>query len=225
MAGAALVTGGSSGIGLAIARMLREGGHDVTISARTQDRLDTAAREIGAHAIQANVAHAEDCERLVAEHRDRFGRLDVLVNCAGVGIGRPIADLETKHWDLQFAVNVRGAFLVTREALPLLRDAGGWIVNVSSIAGTIAAPGLAAYGASKAALISLTKSLNAELEADGVRACAICPGFVDTPMAAWTGMESQEMIQPDDCAEVVRMLVNLSPKARVPQVVIERLGE
>lgn len=222
MAKAALVTGGSSGIGLAIARMLRDGDHDVTISARTPERLDAAAREIGAHPVPANVAQADDCARLVAEHRDRFERLDVLVNCAGVGIGRPIADLETKHWDLQFAVNVRGAFLVTREALPLLRATNGWIVNVSSIAGTIAAPGLAAYGASKAAMISLTKSLNAELEADGVRACAICPGFVDTAMASWTGMESAEMIQPDDCAEVVRMLLSLSPRARVPQVVIER---
>ena len=224
MAEAALVTGGSSGIGLAIARMLRERGRDVTISARTQDRLDAAAGEIGAYAVQADIAQAEDCERLVGEHRNRFGRLDVLVNCAGVGIGRSIADLQTKHWDLQFAVNVRGAFLVTREALPLLRDARGWIVNVSSIAGTIAAPGLAAYGASKAALISLTRSLNAELDGDGVRACAICPGFVDTPMAAWTGMESQEMIQPEDCAEVVSMLLDLSPKARVPHVIIERSG-
>jgi 3-oxoacyl-[acyl-carrier protein] reductase len=223
MAQAALVTGGSSGIGLAIARMLRDRGDDVTISARTQERLDAAAREIGAHPVRANIAQADDCARLVEEHRDRFERLDVLVNCAGVGIGRPVADLEAKHWDLQFAVNVRGAFLVTREALPLLRATSGWIVNVSSIAGTIPAPGLAAYGASKAAMISLTKSLNAELEADGVRACAIRPGFVDTRMASWTGMESAEMIQPDDCAEVVRMLLALSPRARVPQVVIERL--
>jgi NAD(P)-dependent dehydrogenase (short-subunit alcohol dehydrogenase family) len=224
MAEAALVTGGSSGIGLAIARLLRDRGYEVTISARTRERLDAAAREVGAHAVQANVAKAEECGRLVAEHRERFERLDVLVNCAGVGIGGSIADLQTKHWDLQFAVNVRGAFLVTREALPLLRAARGWIVNVSSIAGTIAAPGLAAYGASKAALISLTKSLNAELEPDGVRVCALCPGFVDTPMAAWTGMESEEMIQPEDCAEVVGMLLSLSPRARVPQIVIERLA-
>jgi NAD(P)-dependent dehydrogenase (short-subunit alcohol dehydrogenase family) len=224
MAQAALVTGGSSGIGLAIARMLRDRGYDVTISARREERLAAAAREIGAHAVQANVAEDEDWGRLIAEHRKRFQRLDVLVNCAGIGIGRAIAELETKHWDLQFAVNVRGAFGVTREALPLLRESKGWIVNVSSIAGTIAAPGLAAYGASKAALISFTKSLNAELDADGVRACAICPGFVDTPMAAWTGMESAEMIQPEDCAEVVGMLLSLTPKARIPQVVIERLG-
>jgi NAD(P)-dependent dehydrogenase (short-subunit alcohol dehydrogenase family) len=224
VAGSALVTGGSSGIGLAIARMLRELEYDVTVAARSEDRLQAVAHELGAHAVQTNVADEGECERLVAEHRERFGRLDVLVNCAGVGVGRSLADLETKHWDLQFAVNVRGAFVVTRAALPLLRESRGVIVNVSSIAGTIGAPGLAAYGASKAAMISLTKSLNAELGADGIRACAICPGFVDTPMASWTGMTSEEMIQPDDCAEVVRMLLRLSPRARIPQIVIERLS-
>jgi NAD(P)-dependent dehydrogenase (short-subunit alcohol dehydrogenase family) len=224
VAKAALVTGGSSGIGLAIARMVRELGYDVTVAARRPDRLAAAATEIGAYPISANVALEDDCERLVSAHRARFERLDVLVNCAGVGVGGAVADLQTKHWDLQFAVNVRSAFVVTRAAIPLLRDTRGWIVNVSSIAGTSAAPRLAAYGASKAAMISLTRSLNAELGDAGIRACAICPGFVDTPMAAWTGMSSEEMIQPEDCAEVVRMLLQLSPKARVPQIVIERLG-
>lgn len=219
-----MVTGGSSGIGLAIARMLRELRYDLTLAARTEERLAAAARELDAHAVPTNVAKDEECERLVAAHRERFGRLDVLVNCAGVGIGRALADLPTKHWDLQFAVNVRGAFIVTREAIPLLRQTRGLIVNVSSIAGTGAAPGLVAYGASKAAMISLTKSLNAELGEDGIRACALCPGFVDTPMAAWTGMKSEEMIQPQDCAEVVRMLLRLSPRARIPQIVIERLS-
>jgi NAD(P)-dependent dehydrogenase (short-subunit alcohol dehydrogenase family) len=85
-------------------------------------------------------------------------------------------------------------------------------------------PGLATYGATKAAVIALTRSLNEELDADGIRAIAICPGFVDTPMAEWTGLESDEMIRPADCAEVVRMLLRLSPRARVPQVVIERAG-
>jgi NAD(P)-dependent dehydrogenase (short-subunit alcohol dehydrogenase family) len=224
VAKAALVTGGSSGIGLAIARMVRELGYDVTVAARRPDRLAAAATEIGAYPISANVALEDDCERLVYAHRARFERLDVLVNCAGVGVGGAVADLQTKHWDLQFAVNVRSAFVVTRAAIPLLRDTRGWIVNVSSIAGTSAAPRLAAYGASKAAMISLTRSLNAELGDAGIRACAICPGFVDTPMAALTGMSSEEMIQPEDCAEVVRMLLQLSPKARVPQIVIERLG-
>ena len=222
MARAALVTGGSSGIGLAIARMLRDEGYGLTIAARSPERLESAAAELAAEAVAANVAREEDCERIVATHRERYKSLDVLVNSAGVGVAGRIEDLETKHWDLQFDVNLRGAFLVTRFALPLLKQARGLVVNVSSIAGTIPAPGLAAYGAAKAALISLTRSLNAEHSDDGVRATAICPGFVDTPMAAWTGMASDEMIQPEDCAEIVRTLLKLSPRARIPQVVIER---
>jgi NAD(P)-dependent dehydrogenase (short-subunit alcohol dehydrogenase family) len=222
---AALVTGGSSGIGLAIARMLRDDGYDLTLASRTKEKAEGIAVELGALAVEANVVRDEDCERLVREHADRFGRLDVLVNSAGVGVGGTVEKLTAKHWDLQLDVNLRGAFLVTRAAIPLLRAAHGIVVNLASIAGTLPVPGLAAYGAAKAGLISLTHSLNRELEDDGIRVCAICPGFVDTPMASWTGIASDEMIQPEDCAEVVRMLLRLSPRARVPQVVIERLGE
>ena len=144
MARAALVTGGSSGIGLAIARMLRDEGYGLTIAARSPERLESAAAELAAEAVAANVASEEDCERIVATHRERYKSLDVLVNSAGVGVAGRIEDLETKHWDLQFDVNLRGAFLVTRFALPLLKQARGLVVNVSSIAGTIPAPGLAA---------------------------------------------------------------------------------
>ena len=218
-----LVTGGSSGIGLAIARALREDGYDLTISSRRPEKVEAAAAELGAHGIAADVSRAEDCERLVTAHRERFGGLDVLVNSAGIGIGGRIEDLSTKHFDLQLAVNLRGLFLVTRLCLPMLKESRGWIINLASIAGTIPTPGLSAYGASKAAVISLTRTLNAELEADGVRAVALCPGFVDTPMAEWSGIPADEMIQPEDCAETVRYLLRLSPHARVPQVVIERL--
>jgi NAD(P)-dependent dehydrogenase (short-subunit alcohol dehydrogenase family) len=221
---AALITGGSSGIGLAIARMLREEGFGLTLASRRPERVEAAAAELGAAAVAADVSSAEACERLVAGHRERFGRLDVLVNSAGIGIAGRIEDLPVKHVDLQFGVNVRGLFLVTQAAIPLLRESRGWIVNLASIAGTIPAPGLAVYGATKAAVISLTRSLNAELEGDGVRAAAICPGFVDTPMAAWTGLTSEQMIQPGDCAEIVRMLLRLSPRARIPQVVVEQVG-
>ena len=219
------MTGGSSGIGLAIARMLRDDGYDLTLASRTREKVEGVAAELGALAVEANVVRDEDCERLVGEHVERFGRLDVLVNSAGVGVGGNVEQLTPKQWDLQLNVNLRGAFLVTRAAIPQLRSSRGLVVNLASIAGTVPVPGLAAYGAAKAALISLTHSLNRELEGDGVRLCAICPGFVDTPMASWTGIPSDEMIQPEDCAEVVRMLLRLSPKARVPQVVIERLGE
>jgi NAD(P)-dependent dehydrogenase (short-subunit alcohol dehydrogenase family) len=224
MTKAALVTGGSSGIGLAIARVLHEEGFGLTLASRTKEKVEAAASDLDALAVAADVSKEDDCERLVDEHRQRFGRLDVLVNCAGVGIGGRVEDLETKHWDLQLDVNLRGAFVVTRAAMPLLKEARALVVNIASIAGTIPAPGLAAYGASKAAMISLTRSLNAELDGDDVRCTAICPAFVDTAMAEWSGLKGEEMIQPEDCAEIVRMLLRMSPRARIPQVVIERVG-
>jgi NAD(P)-dependent dehydrogenase (short-subunit alcohol dehydrogenase family) len=221
---AALVTGGSSGIGLAIARLLRYEGYDLTLVSRTPEKIEAAAADLGATAVVADMADPDDCARAVAEHRERFGRLDVLVNSAGVGIGGVVEDLSLKRLDQQLDINLRGLFLVTQAAIPLLRESRGWIVNLASIAGTLPMPGLAAYGATKAAVIALTRSLNAELGAAGVRAIAICPGFVDTPMARWSGLEQEEMIRPEDCAEVVRMCLRLSPTARVPQVVIERMG-
>jgi NAD(P)-dependent dehydrogenase (short-subunit alcohol dehydrogenase family) len=221
---AALVTGGSSGIGLAIARMLQDEGFDLTLVSRQQEKIEAAAAELGALAIAANMADADDCARAVAEHQERFGRLDVLVNSAGVGIGGLVEDLDLKKLDMQLDINLRGLFLVTQAAIPLLRESRGWIVNLASIAGTLPTPGLATYGATKAAVIALTRSVNAELDAAGVRAIAICPGFVDTPMAQWSGLQQEEMIRPEDCAEVVRMCLRLSPTARVPQVVIERMG-
>lgn len=220
----ALVTGGSSGIGLAIARMLREEGFDLTLASRTQAKVEAAAAELGAHAVAANVADEDDAIRIVHEHRERFGGLDVLVNSAGIGIAGTAENLQAKHIDLQFGVNVRGLLLVTREAIPLLKESRGWIVNLASIAGTFPTPILTVYGATKAAVIALTRSVNAELDGDGVRAIAICPGYVDTPMADWAGLEAAEMIQPEDCAEIVRMCLRLSPSARIPQVVVERVG-
>jgi NAD(P)-dependent dehydrogenase (short-subunit alcohol dehydrogenase family) len=221
----ALVTGGSSGIGLAVARALHEEGYALTLAARKLDRLEAARDELGAEIVTADVSREQDCISLVAAHAELHGGLDVLVNSAGLGIGRSISDLSTKYWDLQFAVNLRGTFVITREALPLLRKTNGYVVNLASIAGTIPTPGLAGYGASKAAVISFTRSLAREEAATGVRATAICPGFVDTPMTEWTGIAGNEMIQPEDCAEIVRSLLRLSPFARVPVVVIERAGD
>lgn len=222
---AALVTGGSSGIGLALARMLRDEGYGLTLVSRTAAKVEAAAAELGALAVAGDVSREEDCERALAAHTERHGRLDVLVNSAGIGIGGRVEDLTAKQWDLQFGVNLRGLFLVTRGAIPLLRETRGHIVNLASIAGTVPTPGLAAYGASKAAVISFTRSLNRELDADGVRVLALCPGFVDTPMAAWSGIPGEEMIQPEDCAELVRAVLRLSPNARVPQIVVERVGD
>ena len=220
----ALITGGSSGIGLAIARMLRDEGFALTLASRTAEKVEAAAAELGAHAIAADVSKPEDCARVVEDHVAREGGLDLLVNSAGIGIAGRVEDLQLKHLDRQLAINLRGLVLVTQAAIPHLRKTKGWVVNLASIAGTQPVAILPIYAASKAAVISLTHSLNADLDDEGVRAIAICPGFVDTPMADFSGLSGEEMIQPEDCAEVVRMCLRLSPRARVPQVVIERVG-
>jgi NAD(P)-dependent dehydrogenase (short-subunit alcohol dehydrogenase family) len=220
----ALVTGGSSGIGQAIARMLRDEGYDLTLASRTREKIEAAAAELGAQPIAADMSKEADCVRAVEEHVARFGGLDLLVNSAGIGIAGTVESLQAKHIDLQLGVNLRGLLLVSREAIPHLKKTKGWIVNLASIAGTTPTPGLTVYGATKAAVIALTRSQNAELDADGVRAIAICPGFVATPMAEWSGLAPEEMIQPEDCAEIVRMCLRLSARARIPQIVVERAG-
>jgi NAD(P)-dependent dehydrogenase (short-subunit alcohol dehydrogenase family) len=221
---AALVTGGSSGIGLAIARMLREEGFALTLVSRTQAKVEAAAHDLDAFAIAADVSHEDDCRRAVEEHRERHGRLDVLVNSAGIGIAGPVDKLATKHVDLQLDVNLRGTILMTAAALPLLREAHGLVLNLASIAGTIATPELPVYGATKAAVIQFTRSINRAEEAHGVRATALSPGFVATPMTDWAPVPKEEMIQPEDCAEIVKALLRLSPHARVPHVVVERVA-
>lgn len=220
----ALITGGSSGIGLAIARALQEDGYELTLASRRAERIESAAAELGALGIAADVSSEEDCERLVAAHRERYGGLDVLVNSAGIGIAGKIEDQPAKHVDLQLGVNLRGLLVVTRLALPLLKESKGHVINLASIAGTQPTPGLAVYGATKAAVLALTRSLNAELEADGVRCTALAPAFVDTPMASWSGIPPEKMIRPEDCAELVRAVLRLSPYARVPEIVVERMG-
>lgn len=220
----ALITGGSSGIGLAIARALQEDGYELTLASRRAERIEPAAAELGALGIAADVSNEEDCARLVDAHRARYGGLDVLVNSAGIGIAGKIEDQPAKHVDLQLDVNLRGLLVVTRLALPLLKESKGHVINLASIAGTQPTPVLAVYGATKAAVLALTRSLNAELEADGVRCTALAPAFVDTPMASWSGIPPEQMIRPEDCAELVRAVLRLSPYARVPEIVVERMG-
>jgi NAD(P)-dependent dehydrogenase (short-subunit alcohol dehydrogenase family) len=221
---AALVIGGSSGIGLAIAHTLRDEGFALTVVSRTRDKVERAAADLDSLAVTADVAKEDDCRRAVDAHRERYGRLDVLVNSAGIGIAGPIDEVATKYIDLQLAVNLRGTMLVTAMALPLLRESHGLIVNLASIAGTIATPQLPVYGATKAAVIQFTKTINHAEERHGVRATALSPGFVDTPMADWAPVPKEQMIRPEDCAEIVRALLRLSPSARLPHVVIERVA-
>jgi short-subunit dehydrogenase len=221
----ALVTGGSSGIGLAIARALREDGYDLTLVARRPEPLEEAARELDAQAVPANLGDADECVRAVTAHAERFGGMNVLVNSAGIGIGGSFADQDTTRIALQLDVNLRASLVITRESLPHLRESRGQIITLASIAGTIPTPGLAVYGATKAALIAWTSSLNREEAEHGIRATAISPGFVATRMTEWTGLPDDQQISPNDIVVLVRAVLALSPMARVPNIVVERLGD
>jgi NAD(P)-dependent dehydrogenase (short-subunit alcohol dehydrogenase family) len=234
---AALVTGGSSGIGLAIARALGQDGYGVTLSARKPDKLEAAANELSGdslevEAVQANMAQEEDIQRLAAAHRDRFGRLDVLVNNAGIGIGGAIAEAETKKLDIQLDVNLRAVYLMTRECIPLLKEAGAehgkaLIVNTASIAGKMGQGWLAAYSATKFGVVGLSQAMHKELGQDGIQVTALCPGFVATNMTDWVQdqVPKDEMIQPEDIAEAVRYLLRTSPNCIVPELQFIRPGD
>ena len=173
---------GSRGIGLAIARMLAEEDFAITLASRSRSGWRDAAASLDAFAITADVSREEDCDRLVAQHVERHGGLDVLVNSAGIGIGGNIEALPVKHIDLQLGVNLRGLVLVTRAAIPHLQQSRGLIVNLASIAGTMPTPGLSIYGATKAAVISFTHSLNGELKRT---ACARPPSARGSSTPTW----------------------------------------
>lgn len=234
---AALVTGGSSGIGFDIARALGEDGYALTISARKPDKLEQAARTLRdagleVHAVAANMAEEEDIKRVAREHRERYGRLDVLVNNAGVGIAGPIEQTDTKRLDIQLDVNLRAVYLMTRECIPLLKQAGAehrraHIINTASIAGKIPQPGLAAYSAAKAGVVALTQATIRELSNEGVRATALCPGFVATPMTEWIKehVPESEMIQTSDIVAAVRFVLSCSPNCIVPEIQFVRPGD
>jgi NAD(P)-dependent dehydrogenase (short-subunit alcohol dehydrogenase family) len=210
---------------LAIAHALLEDGYDLTLVARRPEPLEEAAAELDAFAVPANLGDADECVRVVAAHAERHGGMNVLVNSAGIGIGGSFAEQDTKRIDLQLDVNLRATLVITRESLPLLRASRGQIITLASIAGTIPTPGLAVYGTTKAALISWTSSLNREEAEHGIRATAISPGFVATRMTEWTGLPEEEQISPDDIVALVRTVLALSPMARVPNIVVERLGD
>jgi len=181
MPGTALVTGGSSGIGLAIARMLKDEGFELTLVSRRPERIEAAAAELGATSIAADVSEAEECERIVAEHRERFGGLDVLVCNAGQIVWKPIVDTTEEEWDRVQSVNGKGTFLFCRAAIPAMRERGGGaIVCTASISGIVGLPLQSAYSASKGAIVQLTRQLAVELAPD-IRVNAVAPGAIDTP--------------------------------------------
>jgi 3-oxoacyl-[acyl-carrier protein] reductase len=212
---AALVTGGSRGIGLALARRLVAEGYALTLVARSPQ---AAARELGCAWFAADLLQEHAVRAAVAHHADVHGRLDVLVNNAGTGMGQDVDDLKTSRVDVQLALNLRTPILFYREALPLLRAAGGaWVVNVASVAGLDGQPWLSVYSAAKAGLIAFTQAMNSEL--DGVRSCALCPGTVDTELTAYME-DRRRLIPPEDVAEALAFLLRLSPNCVVPRMTL-----
>jgi NAD(P)-dependent dehydrogenase (short-subunit alcohol dehydrogenase family) len=234
---AALVTGGSSGIGLAIARALGQDGYGITLSARRPDKLEGAAqglRDEGLDvlSVPANMADEEEIKKVAAAHRERFGRLDVLINNAGLGIGAAVADTETKKLDLQLNVNLRAVYLLARECIPMLKEAGAehgkaLIANTASIAGKQGQGWLSAYSATKFGVVGLSQGMHKELSKEGIQVTALCPGFVATAMTDWIEgqVPKEEMIQPEDIAESIRFLLRTSRSCVVPEIQFLRPGD
>jgi NAD(P)-dependent dehydrogenase (short-subunit alcohol dehydrogenase family) len=234
---AAVVTGGSSGIGLAIARALAEDGYGVTISARRPDKLAAAASELAGegldvHHVAAQMTEEEEIAALFVSHLERFGRLDVLANNAGVGIGEAMESITAKKLDIQIGANLRGLILATREALPMLREAGAehgkaLIANMASIAGKKGQGWLSIYSATKAGVVGFSQATQKECEGQGIQVTALCPGFVDTPMTEFIRdhVAQEQMIRPEDIVEAVRFLLSTSPACLVPEIVFTRPGE
>jgi NAD(P)-dependent dehydrogenase (short-subunit alcohol dehydrogenase family) len=169
---------------------------------------------------------------VVAAHRERFGRLDVLINNAGVGIGAPVGDIETKKLDIQLDTNVRSIVLFYRECVEMLRAAGAehrnaLVVNTASIAGKHGQAWLSVYAASKFAVVGWTQSMHRELANDGIKSTALCPGFVDTPMTDFVKgqVEPDAMIRPEDIAIAVKALLDMSPACIVPEIQFVRPGD
>lgn len=233
---AALVTGGSGGIGLAIARRLAQSGYALTISGRRADKLLATAEALAnedfkVEAVVADVTSEEAVVELVAEHKRQWGRLDCLVNNAGVGFGQSIDSVQSKQFDLQVAVNLRALVIATRESSDMLKAAGAehgkaLVVNLASIAGKQYPPWLSVYAATKAAVISYSQSCQKEFGTSGVGVTAICPGFVATDMTefAQEQVPADKMMSTDDIAEAVSFLLNVSPNCVVPEIVMSRPG-
>ncbi|MFI5068603.1 MAG: SDR family NAD(P)-dependent oxidoreductase [Streptosporangiales bacterium] len=233
----ALVTGASRGIGLAIAHRLAAAQFDLTVSARSAGTLEPAAAALRGHGTRiepavADMAVEEQLSALAAQHVEQFGALDVLVLCAGMGSAGPLDSYPVRRLDRQLAVNLRAPFLLVQHLLPALRAAahrsehGARIIAIASITGMAAEPGLAAYGASKAALISLCESVTVAEGGHGVTATAISPGYVDTEMASWQHdrIDPATMISPADIAELAYGLTRLSRHAAVTNIPVTRPG-
>ena len=211
-----VVTGGSRGIGLAIAAALVEGGGRVVITGRDQNHLEAAAGELqknasdrdAVHAVRADVRNAREAAGAIDTAVRKFGGLDVLVNNAGVGVFAPIAEMTLDQWQQVIGTNLSGVFYCCHAALPHLRSrGGGWIINISSLAGKNAFPDAAAYCASKAGLNQFSEALMQEVRHDGIRVSYVMPGSVSTDFGGRGAGKGDWALRAEDVAEVVVDLI------------------
>lgn len=220
----ALVTGASRGIGLAIARSLGRLGARVGICARNVAELQSAAmglrqKGIDAFPFVADVTKPESISELARRAHEAIGEIEVLVNNAGLGRFRPIQEFTEQEWDNVLDTNLKAVFLVSKSVIPeMLRRGSGLIVNISSLAGKSAFAGGSIYCASKWGLIGLTACMAEELRDHGIRVAVICPGTVATEFSSHPGKDLSKMLQPDDVAHAVEMIVTQSPQSFISEI-------
>jgi len=223
----AVITGAGRGIGAAIARRLAARGAVAVLCGRKRTSLDSTAAAISeaggkSHVIQCDVMDLASVQRMAAEVERTFGRSDILVNNAGVGgFGGPLHELPPESWDKVLNTNLRGVYYCIRSFAPaMIRARSGHIINISSIAGKNALPNGAAYAASKWGLNGLSYSVAEELRAHNIRVSVVCPGSTQTELSPHAGKDPGKMLQPDDVAHVVEMLVTQSPQSFTSEVVL-----
>jgi len=226
----AIVTGASRGIGRQIAMMLAEEGALVVLAARTRELLEHVCRQIKQTGGEAEVVTVEledeaSIKNLVHRTEEKFGRLDILINNAGVTHSAPLENTATDHWDRLMNINARGPFILCREALGLLKKAeSGYIINIASVVGIKGYPMQSAYTASKHALRGMSISLAHELVGTNVRVHVICPGGVDTEMVSRVrpDIKKDELIAPAEIAELVLYLLTHKGNAVMDELRIRR---
>ena len=223
----AVVTGAGRGIGAAIAKELAHMGVTVVLCGRTEKTLRETASTIDAdggkaEAIECDVCDLGSVEQLAASVEEKFRRVDILVNNAGIGsFSSPLHELTPQAWEKVLNTNLRGVFYCIRGFAPLMiRAKSGHIINISSLAGKNALPNGAAYAASKWGLNGLTYSVAEELRAHNIRVSVVCPGSVDTELSPHAGKNPSKMLQPEDVAHVVAMLVTQAPQSFASEVLI-----